>query len=158
MGRAVGHGLGDIHRYRGLSIEGRLSGGDCSSPSAVQDNSILALKAYGYTLPMNKQRLIEERILARHRIVAERLQADPQAVLAHARANLERWARSYPIDQIPGWLQEWRDLLEHPLAEILEILVSESENARRLRSSSPFAGIVSPRERWAIHREINDDP
>jgi len=106
---------------------------------------------------MNKQQLIEARILARHRIIARRLQADPTAVLAHARANLQRWSRDYPEDQPPGWLQEWRELLEHPLADILEALTADSENARRLRSSSPFAGIIGPRERWAIHREIGDD-
>ena len=107
---------------------------------------------------MNKQRLIEQRILARHRLIAERLQADPERVLAHSRANLERWARAYPDEQVPGWLREWQELLERPLADVLAILLSESENARRLRSSSPFAGIVSPRERWAINREIRDDP
>ena len=107
---------------------------------------------------MDRQRLIEQRILARHRLIAERLQADPERVLGHTRANLERWARSYSEDRLPGWLREWRTLLERPLPEILAILVSDSENTRRLRSSSPFAGIVSPRERWAIHREIRDDP
>lgn len=107
---------------------------------------------------MNKQKLIEARILARHRVIAGRLQADPPTVLAHARANLQRWARHYPDDQVPAWVLEWSELLEHPLPDILDTLVSDSENARRLRSSSPFAGILSPRERWAIHREMGDDP
>jgi hypothetical protein len=33
-------------------------------------------------------------------------------------------------------------------------LVDRSEEARGLRQVSPFAGVIDPRTRWAIHRRI----
>ena len=106
---------------------------------------------------MNKQRVIEKRILAQHRIIADRLRADPEKVLSHARKNLVRWAAAYSNQQRPHWMNEWAVLLDKPIVELIAVLTADTENARRLRSSSPFAGIVSPRERWAICRDIKDD-
>lgn len=99
---------------------------------------------------MDAQRRIEARILAQHRVIAERLRARPRAVLALARANLERWSGNYRDEPVPAWLSEWRGLLEGPLPELLELLTAGSEDAVRLRSSSPFAGVLSARERWQI--------
>jgi hypothetical protein len=33
-------------------------------------------------------------------------------------------------------------------------MVSPSEKARRLRQSSPFCGILTPRERWKIYESF----
>ena len=103
---------------------------------------------------MNKQRLIEKRILAQHRIVAERLMADPEKVIEFASDNLQRWTGRYDKDERPHWMHEWKQLLGRPPVEIAHLLTSCSEEANRLRSSSPFAGILSARERWALYREI----
>jgi hypothetical protein len=40
-----------------------------------------------------------------------------------------------------------------PFGEILKLLTSEDGRARRLRQSSPFCGILSPRERLAILKD-----
>ena len=37
--------------------------------------------------------------------------------------------------------------------EILDLLRSDTEDARRLRQSSPFCGILSEEERLAVFRE-----
>jgi hypothetical protein len=48
-------------------------------------------------------------------------------------------------------MQEWLDLLNtSSLEEILELLVDQGENARRLRQSTPFAGILTQEERRRI--------
>ena len=99
---------------------------------------------------MNKQRLIEKRILLRHRIIAQRLRDSPDAILGHARNNLQRWRLAYQDEACPQWLDEWNTLLTGPLPALLTILTSATEDAARLRSSSPFAGIISARERWKL--------
>ena len=42
------------------------------------------------------------------------------------------------------------EILSRPWAEIREILLGESDEGQRLRSSSPFAGIVGEDERWEV--------
>jgi len=105
---------------------------------------------------MNAQRQIERRILAQHRLIAQRLQADPEAVLGQARANLTRWSRRYAGRRRPGWMDEWERLLEGPPERVLGVLTGEDEESIRLRSSSPFAGIISQKERAAIIKRVRD--
>ena len=95
---------------------------------------------------------IDQRSLALDRAVAEKLRAEP-ALLDRARKTLERWLqRREPA--IPPVFCEWREILaDWPVGQILELLTSGDENARRLRQSSPFCGILSPAERLAILRE-----
>lgn len=105
---------------------------------------------------MNKQRLIEKRIHAQHRISAERLRQDPEQVLGHARRDLERCAERYDRAERPCRIEKWRHLPGPPLERVVDVLTSGSEEARRLRSSSPCAGVLSARGRWALYKEIDD--
>ena len=102
-----------------------------------------------YVRRVNLHRLAEERSLAYHRIVAQRLERD-SAILdaARALANLwiERGGRSV------GYAKAWREALNRPLAEIIALLEEDSEHARTLRQSSPFAGALTPAERWSVWR------
>lgn len=100
-------------------------------------------------MPSDHER-IEQRRIALHREIVERIEANP-ALIHIARENLERWIRQN--GEIPVW-REWKDILERPLAEILDLLVSEEENARRLRQSSPFCGILTARERWRVYESF----
>jgi hypothetical protein len=48
-------------------------------------------------------------------------------------------------------MQEWLDLINSSsLEQVLEFLVDDSENARRLRQSTPFAEILTQEERRRI--------
>jgi hypothetical protein len=93
---------------------------------------------------------IEERSLALHAAIAERLLADP-GLLETAKRNIARWVER--DGEIPPW-NEWREILRRPLPEIIEVLVSPDENARRLRQSSPFCGLLTSRERWRIYESF----
>jgi hypothetical protein len=91
------------------------------------------------------------------RAIASRL-ADHPEWIEMARANLDRWEQSNT--HAPGLVrcyQEWRDLLGLPLETIRGLLVEESDNARRLRQSSPFAGSLAPREVWEIKERCRDE-
>lgn len=92
-------------------------------------------------------RVAEIRSLALHALVARKLVRDPR-LLEHARANLDRWeaAGGKPL----GWMDEWRAVLARPPEEVATFLVSTSQDAFRLRQSSPFAGALSPEERRAL--------
>lgn len=85
--------------------------------------------------------------LALHQLVAVRLRSNP-GLIEKAGSNLQKWLTKTPDVQV--WL-EWKNILEtETLEDILRIITSETEEGQRLRSSSPFAGIISNRERKAI--------
>jgi hypothetical protein len=96
---------------------------------------------------------IEERSIALHRAVAERIRGNPK-LMEEAIINLQRYLKqSFSDSRKPvSPLVEWQELLENQsLEETLDFMVSDSERARRLRQSSPFAGILTPQERWRIY-------
>jgi len=93
-------------------------------------------------------RRIDQRSLALHRAIAGKLRADP-SLLAVAYDNLDRWSKQRGRSQ-PYW-DAWREILNRPLEEVLSLMVEESEKMTAMRQANPFAGILTPRERWAIY-------
>lgn len=102
--------------------------------------------------PLGSHAFLDEFALAYHRAVAERLRAEPEAVLERARRNLHRWAEGDAFG--PGELaslEEWRLILgEADVDRLIEIITDTSDEGQRLRSSSPFVGALSPEERLEI--------
>ena len=94
-------------------------------------------------------RILDARSLAMHCKIAQKIARDP-SLLDKAKANLERWSAKSEDPQ-PQYLREWRQILERPWPEIAELITSMSEDATRLRSSSPFAGVLTAREREQIY-------
>ena len=45
-----------------------------------------------------------------------------------------------------------------PVADLATALESDSSEMTDARQTTPFAGILSPRERWAIWRLVSDAP
>ncbi|MGK5679932.1 helix-turn-helix domain-containing protein [Actinoplanes sp. URMC 104] len=85
-----------------------------------------------------------------HQAIAARLIARPAAVLAAAESNLRRLRRLHPAGQEWEWLDRWEALLEGEPAAVLDALTSPARHAVKLRSASPFAGVLSERERRAV--------
>ena len=68
-----------------------------------------------------------------------------------ARANLERWSRlNAGVPSLLRCYSEWQKLLERGVSEVRAILTAETDEGQRLRQSTPFAGVLSPREVWEI--------
>ncbi len=89
-----------------------------------------------------------------HRRIAALLAADPQRVLAKALDNLDRWSLRRNDAASQAIFVEWRELLTSSKpSEIATFLTSPDERALRMRQSSPFAGVLPPREIWAIKRD-----
>ncbi len=97
---------------------------------------------------MNMQKRSEERSKELHREIATKLRRNPD-LWDIPKNNIARWKkrRKRPM---PAHI-EWEQILERlAKKEILSILEGESEESIRLRSSSPFTGILSDDERNAI--------
>jgi hypothetical protein len=102
---------------------------------------------------MDRHRLAEERSLAYHAVIAERLGREPQ-LLELAQTRVRAWlARGEPA---PFYAREWAFILEQSLASIVGFLVDRGERACELRQSTPFAGALSARERWRIWHETGE--
>jgi hypothetical protein len=102
---------------------------------------------------VDRHRIAEERSLALHRIVAERVAADP-SLIEQAVRRVEAARANGALH--PAYAQTWLDLLRGPQHELCELLVEDSERARALRQTSPFSFVVSPRERWRLWREVRE--
>jgi hypothetical protein len=98
----------------------------------------------------SSHRLHDARSLAMHALIAARISRDPQ-LLEVARRNLERWSARWSQGRAPKWFQEWSVILAKPWATVAALITEPSEEATRLRQSSPFAGVLSPVERKRIY-------
>jgi hypothetical protein len=92
---------------------------------------------------------IDERSRALDACVADKLRKDPE-LIAKGLETLDRWERArgpLPV------LREWRQILaSRSPRDVVALLLDDSEDAARLRQSSPFTGILSPEERLAVFR------
>ena len=86
-----------------------------------------------------------------HRVIARRIRSEPALVDA-ARAPVEQWLETGAVHA--SYARAWQALLSEPVERIAAAIVEDSESARALRQASPFAGVLTARERWIIHREV----
>ncbi len=83
--------------------------------------------------------------LAYHRALAKRLTA---RMVADARQVLAGWEVQGRIDPVYAGL--WRELLSRPLTQVRGELGLDTQQMADLRQNSPFAGMLSERERRAV--------
>jgi len=100
-------------------------------------------------MSIDPHRLAEERSIAYHRAIAERIRRDP-VILARARERVRDWLAG------PGeprhYALAWQEILQRNEHAIAAFLTDRGEEARELRQSTPFAGALTARERWALWR------
>ncbi|UCF95242.1 MAG: hypothetical protein JSW39_14180, partial [Desulfobacterales bacterium] len=126
---------------------------DSRHNEAAQDRNPEELPLQSRETIFSDHMRIEARSLALHRAVAGKIRENPQ-LMEKVREKLKDRLRAYSAQGLmpPGALSEWEAILEGgSLNGILQFLVSPGEEARRLRQSSPFAGILSPQQRWKIY-------
>lgn len=93
------------------------------------------------------------------RAVADKVERDP-SVLRIPLENIDRWLAQGVLSD-PRWFLRWRELLEQApanpthLRRLLELLRSDTEDARRWRDFSPFAGVLSSAERRKLIRQCS---
>lgn len=86
-----------------------------------------------------------------HEAVARKLQHDPHGVILKARRNLRLMERIHG-PAVHRYVSRWEALLEGPVEELIRVITSPSPEACDLRQCTPFAGVLAPKERWAIFR------
>lgn len=93
----------------------------------------------------------EQKSLAYHRAVAQKLRANPSLV-----DNVSRrlqWLREMnPAAR--AYYDEWQRLLQGSFDDLIAALLSESERSCALRQENPFCDLVSQPERAAIYRAV----
>lgn len=99
-------------------------------------------------MPLDGHERIDQRSIAMHRLIAAKLRAAPE-LLEIAHDNLRRWEQS--AGRSKPYLDRWKELLTQPLDELEAKLIEDSETMRAMRQASPFAGVLSPKERWEIY-------
>ena len=99
--------------------------------------------------PMTRE---ERRSLALHAVIADRLLAEPDAVLSMARRNLATMRRRHAGAR--QLLREWRVALERPIAALVDLLTATDPWSRELRHVTPFAGVMSAEARAAAYRQF----
>jgi len=99
---------------------------------------------------MKTHQEIDRRSLLLSRAVVEKLErGDVLAGVEKARRINRAWRAQHatPLHE------EWAAMLARPWPEIRAALLDESPEGARLRQNSPFCGILTPRERWALYKE-----
>ena len=97
----------------------------------------------------SSHRILDARSLALHCRIAQKISRDPE-LLVIPRRNLKRW-KQRTTGRTPKYLLEWEAILNQSWPVIATFITSLSENATRMRQSSPFAGVLDPLERKRIY-------
>lgn len=96
----------------------------------------------------------DRRSLYLHAAISRRILAEPDVALTRARRNLETMARANP--GAAPLLREWRRILDGGVGRVLSVLADPGEHARELRQVTPFAGLLTPRERQQAYASFRD--
>ena len=76
-------------------------------------------------------------------------------MLARARATIDRWLIGWPDDGAARSLRQWRELIDAGPEVVMAMLVSPAPDARELRQTSPFTGVLTEAERQSIVRAFH---
>jgi len=82
--------------------------------------------------------------LAMHRAIARKIRREPK-LFKRAGRTLARWEKAKRA--CPPPLREWKEILrDNTQSTVLRLLTRAGDNETRLRSTSPFRGILTQRE------------
>lgn len=91
----------------------------------------------------------DRRSLAYHRALAPRLR---RPMIDDALRQVWKWRARGSIDA--RYADRWEQILRRPVADVRRAISEDSQAARDLRQTSPFAGMLSEAERRKILREV----
>jgi transcriptional regulator with XRE-family HTH domain len=103
----------------------------------------------GFHRPMTRE---ERRSLHLHRAIARQLERSPEEVLAKARKTLSLMRSKHP--KAGQLLREWEVVLDRPVSDLLPALTDPSPQGRELRQVTPFAGVLTAKERTEVYQSF----
>lgn len=86
---------------------------------------------------------------------------DPVTAISKARKNLLTM-RKASRGQAKKWLDEWQNILDGPIENVLSALVSKAPMNRELRQNQPFSGVLEKQDRdrllagWEAAQRMNE--
>ena len=95
---------------------------------------------------MTSHQEIDQRSLALHRLLAEKIRQDPN-LFDNMKRTLARW-RTIVCASSQPYLEEWEQLVKQGIDACLAVATEDSERANAMRQASPFCGILTNEERW----------
>lgn len=96
----------------------------------------------------------DQRSLAYHRAVAEKLRENPAAMTLRAKRVLGKMRAQHPGTR--ALCDRWQTWLKLPLEELLTHLLDPGVLARDMRQVTPFAGALTPKERVRVLRQFRN--
>ena len=106
-------------------------------------------KDYIPTTGYSDHSLHDAKSLALHTVIAWKISLDP-SLMERAKENLADMRSRHEPDNMPLYIEEWEQILTLRWEHIAALLIAVTEEAIRLRSSSPFTGILTQSERHKI--------
>lgn len=94
--------------------------------------------------------MLDRRSLELHRLIARKLRDKPE-LFPLVEQNLLRWKNSASQRNIP-YIDRWLQIVSQGMDAALDMATADTEEARALRQSSPFAGILTHKERFEFFR------
>ena len=91
------------------------------------------------------------RARALRKALARRVVEAPDDAVAHGRSTLARMRLADSDGHARTLLDAWDRLLDGPIEQIVAVLTDPADQDQ-LASSSPFAGLLRPEERWEVLR------
>ncbi|MFB9449689.1 helix-turn-helix domain-containing protein [Dactylosporangium vinaceum] len=91
-----------------------------------------------------------EKSLWLHRAVAGKLVADPQRGMALAYRNLAHRREVHSDGSAEVWFDAWERLLDKGVDAVVDMITARTEVAAELRQNTPFAGLLTERERLKV--------
>jgi hypothetical protein len=96
---------------------------------------------------------IERWTLTLHRLIVERLRADPSAC-ERAIAVLDRWHAQRGPQASDPYMEEWRGLLLQGVDAVERAVCVENDHAATLRGCSPLSFLITPSERQLARQQV----
>ncbi|MCL2595252.1 MAG: hypothetical protein FWD83_07010 [Promicromonosporaceae bacterium] len=95
-----------------------------------------------------------------HRAIVDHLRIDHRRVRSIGLDNVIKMRQQYERDgwgqSGTVWLDEWEQLLNEPLDQLIDGCLRADEHGNDMRQVSPFAGVISQDERLAAIRRARE--
>jgi excisionase family DNA binding protein len=130
-----------------LCERGALSCESVGTHRRIRASDALAFQRIGVGEGLSKE---ARRSLWLHTAAAGKVAAAPVRSIELARRNLDKLLTAHPRGEAARQLRQWERLLGGPVDDVLDVLTSRSARAVELRQNSPFAGLLTDRERRLV--------
>jgi hypothetical protein len=101
---------------------------------------------------VNNHQEIDQRSLALHRLVCEKIRNNPE-LFDSVKKTLARWKLIVSKNSQP-YLDQWQLLVDEGLDVCLAAAVEDSERGASLRQASPFTKILTNQERFKALKDF----